>query len=530
MSDLNLTSNFDIAKAMANYPFSGKPLFVGNSTVVVENGVPGTDNTYAGSSPLQPYATLDYAIGQAVASRTDTIFVLPGHAESLTTAGAIAIDVSGIRIIGLGDGALRPTFTFSSSDNSATMTMSGSNSALKNVILVCNDDGLTNALVVTGDNCEVDIEFRDTSSAIETATAVRLDTANNCKLKLVYKGFTGGNALVSAVRLDDCDNVEIYIDGYGICSTAWVEMVDVASTNVFVTGRLYTQGITNFSRDVVDTITGSTWTADIFDASAGCKASGGSAAALAGDDVSSVATALAVVDAFHDVPTADVTTNAQMRDVIGNKTDAVLADTVEGTAATTKTIVAMAKSIMQRIGADSANNSAATTLVVANADGSVLEREEYIQTDMLALPRCVEKSDGAVLSGADDIFTIAGGPIKILEITGIVTTAIGAGTTNAKLQITTTEPAATVDMNAAAVDIDADAAGTSYQTINTTGIFTPVTAGYVKEANSFATTPTTFLAPIGTIKFTSDAARTGNIKWYLRYVPLSPSSRVTAAA
>jgi hypothetical protein len=194
------------------------------------------------------------------------------------------------------------------------------------------------------------------------------------------------------------------------------------------------------------------------------------------------------------------------------------------------TVTDASASVLGAIGADNANNAFASTSVVANADGSVLEREEYIQTDLLALPRCVEKSDGAVLLGDDILFNITGGPIKILEITGIVTTNVGAGATNVKLQIDTTTPAATVDLSAAAVDIDGDVAGTSYQTINTTGIFTPVTAGVVKEANSFATSPTTFLAPIGDIVFNSDAARAGVIKWYLRYVPLSPLSRVAAAA
>ena len=150
--------------------------------------------------------------------------------------------------------------------------------------------------------------------------------------------------------------------------------------------------------------------------------------------------------------------------------------------------------------------------------------------DTLALPRCVEKSDGAVLNGNDDLFVITGGPISILEIVGIVTTTIGAGTTNVKLTLTTDEPAATVDMNAGAVDIDADAAGTSYRQINTTAILTPVTAGFVMKGNAFATNDTQFLCPTGTIKLNSSAARTGNIKWYLRYVPLSPNSRVKAAA
>jgi hypothetical protein len=214
------------------------------------------------------------------------------------------------------------------------------------------------------------------------------------------------------------------------------------------------------------------------------------------------------------------------------------------------------------IGKNNADNAISTGNVVGNLDGTMLERLEalmqalhgtvgiaafpaaaayangvsmaevlaYIQDAVLAAPRCCEKSDGAVLNGNDDLFVITGGPIKLLEVTGIVTTQIGAGTTNGKLTYTTDAPAATVDMSAGAVDIDADAVGTSYQHINTTAILTPVTAGIVKEANAFATLPTTFLLPTGTMKFNSSAARAGVIKWYLRYVPLSPSSRVAAAA
>ena len=44
-----------------------------------------------------------------------------------------------------------------------------------------------------------------------------------------------------------------------------------------------------------------------------------------------VQAAVAVIDAFHDVPGADVVTNAQMRDVIGNKTDAAAAGAVSAT-------------------------------------------------------------------------------------------------------------------------------------------------------------------------------------------------------
>ena len=88
--------------------------------------------------------------------------------------------------------------------------------------------------------------------------------------------------------------------------------------------------------------------------------------------------------------------------------------TVGGTDGTT--VTDSATTVLGAIGADNTNNAFASTSVVANADGSVLERIEYLQSLGLSMPLCCEKSDGAVLTGTDTLFTISGGPIKVLEI------------------------------------------------------------------------------------------------------------------
>lgn len=424
-----------------------------------------------GNGQSSVHNTIQSAINASSPNVGDVIYVCEGYTQTITTAAAIALSKAGVAVIGLGSGDSRPTITISSTDNAGTITQSGNGSVFKNFIIVTNDDGLTNAVVVTGDGCVTEITHKDTSSAVEAACIVRMDTANNSYLKLTHYGFTAGNAMVRGVAVDACSNVLIDIDAYGVVSTAWVNFVDAASTNVCVRGSMYTQGISNFSRDVVDTVGGSTWFAVIDDMSFGGRVSGGSASALASDDVSALAVSVAAIKAVTD--------------------------------------------LLPNAGALTGITTAVTTT---------------IPNELLAHPRSVEKTDGAVLLGTDDLFTITGGPIKVLEIVGIVDTQIGAGATNVKLQITTDSPAATVDMNAGAVDIDADAVGTSYRSINTTAIFTPVTAGFVMEGNSFATQDTSFLCPTGTIKFNSDAARAGVIKWYLRYVPLSPLSRVVAAA
>jgi len=185
--------------------------------------------------------------------------------------------------------------------------------------------------------------------------------------------------------------------------------------------------------------------------------------------------------------TTDGTANVLLKDIIGSKVDAA------APVGTTKSLVAYAKQgIMQSW-------------------------------------RCVEKSDGSVPNNTtDDLFTITGGPIRC-KIVGLVTTIIG-GAANARLRHTTVAPAATVELNAALVAIDADAVGTIYQNVGATSVFTPSTGLGYKIVDPVTVEETEFILDIGTIKFFASATQTGNIKWYLSYQPLTPSAVVVAAA
>jgi hypothetical protein len=141
-----------------------------------------------------------------------------------------------------------------------------------------------------------------------------------------------------------------------------------------------------------------------------------------------------------------------------------------------------------------------------------------------AQEQSIAKTDGAVLNGADALFTITGGPIMIREFVGIVTTLIG-GAANMTIQETTTEPAGTTVFSTT-VAIDADAAGTSYTfTAASPSVLTPTTAGVIPNVPRLG-----WLAPIGEIQALGSAAQDGVIAWYMSYVPLSPLSVVVAAA
>lgn len=178
------------------------------------------------------------------------------------------------------------------------------------------------------------------------------------------------------------------------------------------------------------------------------------------------------------------------------------------------------------LGFNNNNNLFNSDAVVANPDGSIIERMEWLQ-GMPLIERCIEKSDGAVLLGDDPLFTITGGPILVTGFYGIVTTVL-VGAANGTLQATTTTPAATVALSTT-VAIDNDAAGTSYRFAGATGVLTPDTNG-AKIIDPVTVQDCAFLVPIGNINFKGSAAATGVIKWYMTYKPLSPNSVVTVAA
>ncbi len=107
----------------------GNVFFVGNAS-----GQNGSDGN-SGGQPGQAFATVQQAINSCTASHGDTIYVLPGHAETVT-ATSIALNKAGIAVIGLGVGLARPTFTFGAA--AATITVTGANCLWANTMCVAN--------------------------------------------------------------------------------------------------------------------------------------------------------------------------------------------------------------------------------------------------------------------------------------------------------------------------------------------------------------------------------------------------------
>jgi hypothetical protein len=468
--------------------------------------------------------------------------------------------VAGISIIGLGEGADRPTFTFSAVD--ATMTISGASTVLKNILVKPSIDSVVSPIVVSGPDCDIDIEIQDASAAVEcvcgvltTAAAERLD------LSLKYRGFIAGNACVNAVRLVGVDTARIYVDFYGVASTAVVEFHTTACHDIDITGLFYNNG-TTLTKNVVDTATNSTWSVRGWDGNSNSKFSGGDNAAMAADDASAIAAAVATAQADLDILTgatgANLLTATQASidaietdtgttlpgliataqadlDILTGATGANLLtatqasiDAIEtDTGTTIPGLIATAQADLDIItGATGVNLLAATQ---ASIDAIEVDTSTTLPATLAAMPQCVLKADGACLNGLDPLFTVAGGPVRC-KIVGLVTTVIGSNVANFRLQHITTTPAATVELNAGAVAVTDDAAGTFYRNLGDTSIFTPSAGLGFDLVDPVTIEETEFLLAPGVVQCLGSAANTGVIAWYMTYTPLSPLSVVTAAA
>lgn len=143
----------------------GRVFWVSNASTLVtgdlggSNGNPGTFQ--------KPYGTIAYASTVASANRGDIIVVKPGHAETITAAGGIAIAKAGVAYIGLGYGSMRPKITWGTA-NTATLTVSADNVSFTNFQFIANFLSIATAFSLstaknfTLQNCS----FVDTSNVL----------------------------------------------------------------------------------------------------------------------------------------------------------------------------------------------------------------------------------------------------------------------------------------------------------------------------------------------------------------------------
>ncbi len=464
----------------------------------VDSGHANTSDGNVGKDPRAPLATLDavYGSGKATANNGDVVLVAAGHAETLASAGAIASDVEGVTVIGLGKGADRPTFTFSATDS--TWAVSAASSKIRGIIIVPSIDAVVSPFVVSAADCEVDYEVRDASSAIEFERALLTTAAaDNLTVKIKYVGFTAGNATVNVVRLVGGDNARIFVDFYGVASTAVVELHTTACTNVRVEGLVHNSGTADHTKTVVDTVTGSTWSVDVYDGVADERASGGDQSAIAGDDLSTIEGLIG---------TADLATTETLHGKLG--TDTELADR------SLYDILNDAGPAAIDAAADPANDISMFAVIRRLYD--LLVGTGTVTTFDSRLGKKVTAAAADILDGVQNaVFTVATGRILLLGLSAEVSVAAVDGGANATNFIF--NPTVGTDANlCATLDIDGDELGSLY---SISGVKTAAMTG--GSGGGAPTMSTPVILPEGTIDVKSagdggvGGALLGVEAWYI---------------
>lgn len=529
------------------------------------------------------YAAIDTAINACIADRGDIIYVAPNYTQTISAAAGIALDVAGVSVIGLGTGRNRPTLTFDGTDATPSVTFGAANCAWKNIVHVINEASLTHALDVgLADDLTIeDCEFVEGSAT--PLTFITADGADASCDRLHIKNCTfycptAGNGDAAITIGTDLTNVVIEgceIDGDWDLGGIYVPAGGNAQVNMRILNCNVKNRLTNVAAISING-TGSSGIIKDCLLRTDTKASALDNGSLATSnvrwadetdqvsdspifvEVDSVSNVLGANDSDNGFDSSSVAANVdgsvleRLEDLVvkvtavddildtefpivatavGAVADAAVADTVEGAAMSTQSILSDIKAVAQRIGADNANNTASTAVVVANVDGSVLERLEALMDPLggydPVLGFRVTKTS-SMASDPDSLFTVTGRCL-ITHLSGEVTTQIGT-TTTMLLQDTTN----TVDL-CAATTITGDVVGTMYH-------FDGVKSA-VLNSGIAPVVGTTSLANGGyqpvvwgdaqaaiTISHNLDAGGTGAVDWVLYYKPLTASSTIVAAA
>lgn len=169
----------------------GRDNVAGSSTAAFPNRKAAADGAGNRGGFLDPWATIDYAIGQCTANRGDVIMVLPGHTEQVTTDGGIALDVAGVAVIGLGTGTNRPKIVLDSAA-AAAVTVSAANCTMYNLVLEASFADITNAIDVTATGCTLDsLHFQEEGADLNFVDYVVASGADNTADNLCLNACTG---------------------------------------------------------------------------------------------------------------------------------------------------------------------------------------------------------------------------------------------------------------------------------------------------------------------------------------------------
>ena len=148
----------------------------------------GSDGN-SGLDPTHALATVTTALGKCTNAKGDVIICVEGHAESLSGASALNINKSGVTIVGMGRGRLRPTFSFQSA--ATTIAAAAANVTLDNLVFSASYADVVVGIITSADDITIEnCEFCDEAAALNFLTCIATDATNNSSDRLAVLNCT----------------------------------------------------------------------------------------------------------------------------------------------------------------------------------------------------------------------------------------------------------------------------------------------------------------------------------------------------
>lgn len=238
----------------------GKVLWVYNGTQLAPQGRAGSDGN-SGSFD-SPKATIAGALLQCAAGRGDVVYVKGGHAETLTAAAALALNVAGVAIIGLGAGGSRPSLSFTTS-TAASLLVSANDCSLVNFnLFLTGITSLAGPIAVQASTFQLLNNYILISAG--TAGPVLAVSATAAASGMVVDSNvvegTGTGTSTAFIQLVGGDNIQVsnnYINGAFAAGTGAISNITTATTNLRISNNILISS-TASSTKAITTVAGST--------------------------------------------------------------------------------------------------------------------------------------------------------------------------------------------------------------------------------------------------------------------------------
>ena len=213
------------------------------------NSVRGSNNN-DGRDVLRPRATWQSAYNLCRANRGDMVILLPGHAETISIAAGVALNIAGVTTLVLGHGANRPTLTLSTvvgasidvtAANNIVAGIAGPDSGL--IISAVGVDALTAAINVQA----ASFAFINNRLVLADATnqaVLGILTTNAADRMYLYGNRIEGTVdagTTTAVRIVGGDRLQIvqnYILGAFTTTIGCIENVTTDTTDILIDGNV----------------------------------------------------------------------------------------------------------------------------------------------------------------------------------------------------------------------------------------------------------------------------------------------------